>query len=119
MKFQEKMQGDITVLILSGTMMRGDESVVFKDHVQRLIHDEIVHIVMDMGQVDWMNSTSLGALVSVLNTIREVDGDIRLARMGPRMNQVFSAMHLSDAFQVYETVHQAVDSFGSAHATTS
>ncbi len=114
MQLEEEMQGDVAVLHLSGRLMGGVETTEFRDCVQRLVQDNVMQIVMNLGEVRWMNSSAIGILASSLKGVREAGGDIRLARVSQQVSSVFVETWLDQIFQSYGTVEEAVDSFNAS-----
>jgi anti-sigma B factor antagonist len=98
MQMDEEMQDDVAVLHLSGTMMGGAETAEFQSRVEQLIQDGSTKIVVDLGQVRWMNSTAIGILASSLNKVRETGGDLRPARVSKQVSSVFADMQLDKVF---------------------
>ncbi len=62
MNVQEKQVGDIVVLELSGKIMGGPDASLLNDKLHELIDKGKIHIVADIGGVEWMNSSGLGIL---------------------------------------------------------
>ena len=68
-------------------------------------------IVIDLNGVSWMNSMGVGALMRCLTTVRNSEGDVRLARMGEKARNVFIITQLISVFKIFESVEEAVDSY--------
>jgi anti-sigma B factor antagonist len=70
-------------------------------------------LVIDMGDVHFVDSSGLGALVSALKTLRLLkgDGDIRLANVQPPVVALLEIIRLHRVFSSYSSVDQAVQSF--------
>ena len=99
------------VLALSGALMGGPETSTFKEDVARIVANGDTQIVIDLGRVKWMNSSSIGILASSLRSVKEAGGDIRLARVGERVISVLVATQLAQIFRCYDDVDDAVSSF--------
>ena len=108
---KEENQGSAVVLTLSGPMMGGPETSTFKEDVSRIIQHGAKQIVVDLGRVKWINSSSIGILASSLRTVKAAGGEIRLARVGERVLSVFVATQLERIFRSYDSVGDAVSSF--------
>ena len=68
-------------------------------------------LVVDMAEMEFMDSTGLGALVSRIAVTRSNNGDIRLACVKEPILKLLELTHLDKIFQVFESVQAAVDSF--------
>lgn len=70
-------------------------------------------LVIDMGEIHFVDSSGLGALVSALKTLTLIkqDGDIRLANVQPPVVALLKIIRLHRVFSSYPSVEQAVQSF--------
>ena len=67
-------------------------------------------LVIDLGDVEYMDSSGVGTLVHAYRLIKGYGGRMMLARMKPRVRSVFEISRLDRYFQIYETVEEAVSS---------
>ncbi len=110
MKIKEKIENHVAVLTLSGKMMGGPETMAVHDHVKGLISDGIKKVVIDLGDVRWMNSSGMGVLMACMTTLSNVEGKLVLARVSEKVNSLLMITQLIKIFQTYETVERAVAS---------
>ncbi len=111
MDISKKMENDVLILTLSGDLMGGPETVQFKKLIDETIEDEIIQVVVDMAQVQWMNSSGLGMLISALTSLRSSSGDLRLANLSDRIRRPLEITRLDTVFQQFNAVSDAVSSF--------
>jgi len=64
--------------------------------------------VVDLTDVSFVDSTALGVLVSGVKRLRSAGGDLRLVVTQPRISKVFEITGLTDVFQIFATVDEAV-----------
>jgi anti-sigma B factor antagonist len=88
----------------------------FRTALLQLIDVGHHHLVVDMGDVHFVDSSGLGALVSALKTLKLLkrDGDIRLANVQPPVVSLLEIIRLHRVFASYPSVEQAVQSFSAA-----
>ena len=67
--------------------------------------------VIDLGMVDFIDSAGLGSLLSLVKRVRDMRGDVKLARLQSAPQKLFSVVRAYNHFDVYESVQHAVDSF--------
>ncbi|MBV9323198.1 MAG: STAS domain-containing protein [Chloroflexi bacterium] len=69
------------------------------------------HLVVDLGQVDFIDSSGLGALISGLKSARQAGGDLRIARPGEQARVVLKLTTLDRVLRPYESVEDALEGF--------
>jgi len=111
MKIKEKIDGSVAVLTLSGKMMGGPETQSVHDHIKGLISDGIINVVIDLGDVKWMNSSGMGILMASMTTLKNADGKLALARVTEKVESLLIITQLIKVFSSFETVERAVASF--------
>jgi len=111
MTIKEKITDNVAVLTLSGDLVSEADTSKLKDKIHSLVADKMKCVVVDMSGIDYINSTGLGTLISVLTTMRSAGGDLRLARLGERVENLFVITKLVKIFDTYETVNRAIASY--------
>lgn len=111
MAIKESMKDGVAVLALKGKLMGGPDSLALHDKVHSLIADGIKQVVVDLGKVEWMNSSGLGALMASLTTLRNAGGDLKLANVTKKIESLLLITKLIVVFEIYKSVDRAVASF--------
>lgn len=85
----------------------------FRAALVQLINTGHRRLVVDMSDVNFVDSSGLGALVSALKALKVVNGggDVRLANVQPPVTALLEIIRLHRVFASYPTVDQAVQSF--------
>ena len=99
---------DIAVLELKGNIIGGEETDELKSRSKDLVEQGNKKLVIDLGGVNYINSSGLGALVSIHGLYNSVEGRIRLCRMGKGVQNVFVLTRLTGIFDVDETREDAI-----------
>ncbi len=113
MKIKEKIENHVAVLTLSGKMMGGPETTALHDHIRGLINDGMKNVVIDLGEVKWMNSSGMGVLMAAMTTLSNSSGKLVLARVTEKVESLLIITQLIKIFTTYETVERAISSFES------
>jgi len=113
MKIKEKIENHVAVLTLSGKMMGGPETTALHDHIRGLINDGMKNIVIDLGEVKWMNSSGMGVLMAAMTTLSNSGGSLVLARVTEKVKSLLIITQLIKIFTTFETVERAIASFDS------
>lgn len=81
----------------------------FRDVMTHLVRQGGPHIVVDLGDTDFIDSTGLGAMVSGLKTARAAGGDLRIARAGTQVMMVLQLTKLDQILHSYDTVEECFE----------
>jgi anti-sigma B factor antagonist len=111
MEINQKESGSVVVLELVGKVMGGPDAAALNDKLHDLVEQGRKHVVVDLGQVTSMNSSGLGILISGLTTLRHAGGDLKLANVTERIQNLLMITKLKAVFESHETVDKAVASF--------
>ena len=111
MEMQERKSGEVDVLELKGRL-DASSAKNLKDKVQSLVDQQRVRLVMDMGGIDFIDSSGLGVLVSALRSTNKKGGDIKVAAIADQIRAIFELTRLHRIFEVFDTAEDAVSSFG-------
>ena len=88
----------------------GDRSREFKGRMRGVIEGVDKRVVVDLGNVEFIDSSGLGALISSLKVLRGNGGDLVLCSMTSQVHTVFEITRLLRVFEVFKDVDTALDS---------
>ena len=111
MKLMSREEKGIVIFEISGKIMGGEDETVFYGSLQKMINRSKTKIIIDLAQVEWINSLGLGLLISGLTTMRNNDGELKLARVAEKVHSLLVLTRLITAFESYDSVDEAVKSF--------
>jgi anti-sigma B factor antagonist len=103
--------GEVTVLLLKGSLMGEPETSQFHENKFRLVESGRLKLVLDLSELKMINSFGLGALIAALVSTRKKSGDIRLAGVSKEIDNVIQTVQLGRIFKIYKTVEESVASF--------
>jgi anti-sigma B factor antagonist len=98
---------DCAVLRIDGDVDSYSASQL-RERVIELLADGIRHIIADLREVDFLDSTGLGALVGSLKRLRDQDGSLKVVTGAGRIPRLFRLTGLDRAFEVCPSVPQAI-----------
>lgn len=82
-----------------------------KSKINELVKDNRVNLVMDLAEIDFIDSTGLGCMVACLRTAAKKDGDIKIAGLQPQVRAIFELTRLHRIFQIFDDANAALRSF--------
>ncbi|MFC1499454.1 anti-sigma factor antagonist [Candidatus Zixiibacteriota bacterium] len=91
----------------SSRMMDPAETNRIHKKVKQHISKGIPHVVIDLGNVDWLNSKGIGMLISCLTSCRDAGGEMVVARPSKRVKSLLMISQVIRLFDTYETVKEA------------
>jgi anti-sigma B factor antagonist len=104
-------QGDCSVIRVGG-YIDTTTSAELERALDSLLKTGVVHIIIDLGNVDYISSAGWGIFISEIKGIREKGGDLKLARMIPDVFEVFELLEFHYILKAYDTVEEALNDFG-------
>ncbi|MBT5875494.1 MAG: STAS domain-containing protein [Candidatus Latescibacteria bacterium] len=112
MAMKEHSEGGVVVVQLSGGFLGDPEVTDFHNRLRQLKEDGSIKVVADLSRVDLISSAGVGALVGGAKTLREIDGDLKLANLSERTHNVLVVIaRLGSVFHIHDTVEEAVAGF--------
>jgi anti-sigma B factor antagonist len=79
-----------------------------RERLHGLLAEDKHQIVVDLDDVGFLDSTALGVLVGVLKRARSEGGEVRIVCTQPRVRKVFEITRLDSAFDLFDSVDEAV-----------
>jgi anti-sigma B factor antagonist len=98
------------VISLDGTLNARSADQV-KESFREVAGKGVQQVVLDLGDVPFIDSSGLAALVSGLKTLNEHDGSLKLASLQSQADLLFKLTMFDKVFEIYDDVDLAVESF--------
>lgn len=98
----------VTVVTVHEKRLDAASAVSFKDQVARIIQDGETDLVLDLSNVEFIDSSGLGALVSVLKTLGR-SGSLAISGLQKSAEQIFKLTRMDTVFTIYPSVDAAVE----------
>jgi len=114
MQINARQVGDVIVLDVSGRITVGEGNVMLRELVRELAEQGNKRIVLNLGEVSYIDSSGVGELVKTHTTIRNKGGELRLANLNKRVHDLLHVTRLSTVFDIRSDEASALQSFGPA-----
>jgi len=98
----------VVVLALDGRIVLGEETIGLRDKVKSLLGDGKKKIVLDLKNVTMIDSSGLGAMVTVHSSAKSAGAMLRLCNLGTRTNELLQMTRLVTVFEVSISETEAV-----------
>jgi anti-sigma B factor antagonist len=107
----ERTASDITILDLSGKITIGEGSVQLREKVRQLLSDGKKKILLNLGDVSYVDSSGIGELVSSYTTTRNQGGQLKLLNLTKKIQDLLSITKLLTVFETFDNERAALDSY--------
>jgi len=111
MKASTRQVDGVTVVDLSGRITLGEGSVVLRDTVRELIGKGDKKILLNLGDVTYIDSSGIGELVSAFTTVRNQGGELKLLKLTKKVHDLLQITKLYTVFDVKDDETTAIASF--------
>ena len=108
--FEIRSQNGIDVIDITGQLDAFTTPDV-KAEFKKLTDDRHYKLALNLKQVDYVNSTGIGAVVAVAQQVRRRKGDLKLFGMKADIRKVFDLVGASKILEIFETEQEALNSF--------
>jgi anti-sigma B factor antagonist len=110
--------GGVTIVDISGRIQLGEESAALRDLVCDLLSKGHKKILFNLGDVNYIDSSGLGHLVSAFSSVRKQGGELKLLNLSKNVHNVMQMTRLYTVFDIMDNEAVAVKSFGQSAAAT-
>jgi anti-sigma B factor antagonist len=111
MNIHQREHEGVVILDIDGKSIAGADSELFQAKIQRLLDEDKKQVLVNLQQVNWINSTGIGILISGYSVLDKQGGKLKLVHVSERIHNVLKITRLDTIFEYYETEDEAVRSF--------
>lgn len=118
MDIEQHSAGDVTVVKVIGdiTLNKGGD-ILLKDKIQSLLQQGQKKILLDLGNVSYVDSAGLGQLVQVHATTKHQGGSLKVLNLTKRLKDLLVVTKLATVFDTYDNEADAMASFATPAKT--
>jgi anti-sigma B factor antagonist len=114
LKINVRENGDVLILDLNGRITLGEEAASLRDTLKEQIESGRKHILLNLADVSYIDSSGLGQLVSSFATVTSRGGQLKLLNLQKRLHELMQVTKLITVFEVYTTEAAALRSFAAS-----
>jgi len=103
--------GPVIVVDLSGRIILGEGSALLRKTVRGLLDEQHNKIILNLGDVDYIDSSGIGELVSAYTGVKNRGGDLKLLNLTKKVRDLIQLTKLYTVFEVFTDEASAVASF--------
>ena len=111
MKASTRQVDGITIVDLSGRITLGEGSVVLRDTIRDVVAAGNKRILLNLGDVTYIDSSGIGELVSSFTSVRNQGGELKLLNLTKKVHDLLQITKLYTVFDVKDDEASAIASF--------
>jgi anti-sigma B factor antagonist len=111
MKASTRQVDGVTIIDLSGRITLGEGSVVLRDAIGDVVAAGNKKILLNLGDVTYIDSSGIGELVSSFTSVRNQGGELKLLNLTKKVHDLLQITKLYTVFDIKDDEAQAVGSF--------
>jgi anti-sigma B factor antagonist len=102
----------VTVVDIGGRITLGEGSALLRKTIRELLDDGRTKIVLNLADVNYIDSSGIGELVTAFTTVKKAGGDLKLLYLTKKVHDLLQLTKLFTVFEVYSDENSALRSFG-------
>jgi anti-sigma B factor antagonist len=111
LKTSTRQVDGVTIVDCSGRITLGEGSVILRDAVRDLLAKNQKKILLNLGEVTYIDSSGIGELVSAFTTVRNQGGELKLLNLTKKVHDLLQITKLYTVFDVKEEETSAIKAF--------
>ena len=111
MKIEMRTIGDVRILDCSGKITLGEGTMAVRNTVLDILKDGGKKIIVNLADVNYIDSSGIGELVSSYTTVTNQGGKLKLLNLTKKIQELLAITKLLTVFSVYDSEQQAISSF--------
>lgn len=111
MEIKTREVSHVTIVDIEGRITLGDETGSLRQTIRDLIEAGKKKIILNLANVDFIDSSGVGELVSGFTAVRNAGGDLKLMSLSKKVQDVLNVTKLYTVFDIKEDEFTAVKSF--------
>src|SRR5262249_478758 len=111
MKATERQVGGVTILDISGRINLGDGTALLRNTTRDLISQGKKNLLLNLGQVPYIDSSGIAELVSAFVAARREGGDVKLLNLTKRVRDTVEIVKLGSIFELFDDEVAALKGF--------
>src|SRR5438552_15655483 len=117
MKIGTREVDGITVIDISGRITFGEGDILLRDTVDNLLAKTQTKLLLNLAEVNYIDSSGIGTLVGVYTAVRKQGGELQLLKITNRVRNLLQITKLLTVFVISDNEDEAIRSLNVESAT--
>jgi anti-sigma B factor antagonist len=111
LNISERQAGDVTILDMKGKVTIGEGSVALRNTIRRLLGEGKKSILLNLGNVGYIDSSGIGELVSSFTAVNKESGSLKLLNLTQKIQDLLAITKLLTVFDTFDDEGEALASY--------
>ena len=108
MTLNSRRLDDVVILDLSGRITIGEGTVLLRNHINKLLEAGDAKFLLNLADVNYIDSSGLGELVTAFTTVRGKGGQLKLLNLTRRVRDLLQITKLLTVFEAFDNETEAL-----------
>jgi anti-sigma B factor antagonist len=108
MNIHTRTIGDVHILDIDGKIILGRETMIVRNTIKDLLHNGGKNIILNLAEVNYIDSSGVGELVSSFTAVAKEGGCLKLLNLTSKVREILAITRLLTVFQVYDDEQAAL-----------
>ena len=108
---RERTIEEVTIFDVRGRLTGGENVTMLRDHIKRYLEGGNCRVILNLAEVDYIDSSGLGALVICYTSTKKAGGALKLLKLSLRNIELLILTKLTTVFEIFQDEQDAVNSF--------
>ena len=113
-----RQEGGITFVNVAGQIVFGEESAALRELVRGLLRKGHKQILLNLGNVSYIDSAGLGTLVGAFTSVKKQNGELKLLNLTSKVRDIMQITKLYTVFDILNYKEDGIKSFRQSAAAT-
>ena len=104
-------EGPVLIVKVKGTFVGPRDKDAIEAKVQELVEQGHTSIILDLGEVSFLDSSGIGGLIAAFLKASRKGGSVKLVHVTRRIHEVLQITRLSSVFEMFDDLQKALKSF--------
>jgi anti-sigma B factor antagonist len=111
LNISERQAGDVTILDMDGKITIGEGSIALRNGIRKLLGEGKKKILLNLGNVNYVDSSGIGELVSSFTAVNKEGGQLKLLNLTQKIQDLLAITKLLTVFDTYDNEGDALAGF--------
>ncbi len=109
MKISTRNVDDITILDIKGKITLGSGDIILRDRIHQLLSEKVTKIIINLEDVNYVDSSGIGELVSCHTSVSKAKGKLVLLKMTSKIKDLLQITQLIKVFDNFNDEKEAIE----------